>query len=185
MFWGRDGGYVWYGSLIAQGTQDTAAQLLLQPQYTDNPQNKVAVRTFHASNAGKWFSHRCSEGETVVMLYMGLIALGTQDTTAHLLLQSQYTDNIILHVCEWVIKNALQSCSTFHAPNASKWFPHRCSEEEMVVTLWYGSLIAQGTQEAAAQFFLQPQYTDNPQNKVAVRTFHAPNASRWFPHNCS
>ena len=42
-----------YGSLIALGTQDTAAQLLLQPQYTDNLQNKVAVRTFHAPNAGK------------------------------------------------------------------------------------------------------------------------------------
>ena len=30
-----------YGSLIALGTQDTAAQLLLQPQYTDNPQNII------------------------------------------------------------------------------------------------------------------------------------------------
>ena len=34
-----------YGSLIALGTQDTAAQLLLQPQYTDNPQNKVTPPT--------------------------------------------------------------------------------------------------------------------------------------------
>ena len=55
---------------------------------------------------------------------------------------------------------------TFHAPNASRLFPHRCSEEEIVVTLWYGRLIAQGTQGAVAQLLLQPQYTDNPQNII-------------------
>ena len=31
-----------------------------------------------------------------------------------------------------------------------------------VVMLWYEILNAQGTQDAAAQFLLQPQYTDNP-----------------------
>ena len=31
----------WYRRLVAQGTQDAAAQFLLQPQYTDNPQNII------------------------------------------------------------------------------------------------------------------------------------------------
>ena len=126
MFWGRDNGYA-----FALGTQKAAAQLLLQPQYTDNPYN------------------------------------------------------IILHVNESLQMHFKVAVRTFHAPNASRWFPHRCSEEETIVTLCYGSLIALGTQDTAAQLLLQPQYTDNPQNKVAVRTFHAPNAGKWFPHRCS
>ena len=34
-------------------------------------------------------------------------------------------------------------------------------ERHAVVTLWYGYLIAQGSQDAAAQLLLQPQHTDN------------------------
>ena len=47
------------------------------------------------------------------------------------------------------------------------------------------------TQEEAAQFLLQLQHIDNPQNislqmhfKLAVRNFHASNTSRWFPQEC-
>ena len=38
------------------------------------------------------------------------VALGTQDAAAQFLLQPQYTDNP-QNICEWVITNALQSCS--------------------------------------------------------------------------
>jgi len=46
-----------------------------------------------------------------------------------------------------------------------------------------------------AQFILQPQYTDKPQNtcggintnaqaKLKELQLHALNTSRWFPHRC-
>ena len=53
-----------------------------------------------------------------------------------------------------------------------------------MVTLLYGSLIALGTQEAVAQLLLQPQPSEHHSEslqkhfKVALGTFHAPNASR-------
>ena len=74
--------------LLDKVTQEAATQFILQPQYTDNFQNicegalqmhfKVAVRNFHALSAGRWFSHRCSEGcqGIAVVRWTGQLPLG-------------------------------------------------------------------------------------------------------------
>ena len=68
------GGWLFYTSCLIY-----IALLLLQPQYTDNPQNiwviamhfKIAVRTFHAPNASRWFPHRCSEDCQCIVVVRG------------------------------------------------------------------------------------------------------------------
>ena len=95
-----------YGYLIAQGSQDAAALLLLQPQQLTTFRTsvneslqmhfKVAVRTFHAPNlqAGDSLTDVLRERHAVVTLLYGyLIAQGSPDAAALLLVQPQHTDN--------------------------------------------------------------------------------------------
>ena len=82
---------------------------------------------------------------------------------------------------------------TFHAPNlqAGDSLTDVLRERRAVVTLLYGYLIAQGSQDAAAQLLLQPQQLTTFRTsvneslqmhfKVAVRTFHAPKCNQVIP----
>ena len=77
---------------------------------------KVAVRTFDALNTSRWFPHKCSEGETVViyaLVWKSNCTRKLKEPGKMQLPSSSYNHNTLNppNLCEWDITNALQYCS--------------------------------------------------------------------------
>ena len=104
------------------------------------------------------------------------------------------TEEMQLH-CSWCM------WSSNFSEKTSCCFNHRVItlianklERQLLWEVYFGmeDHLCKATWEGAAQFILQPQCTENPQNiwqklqkmhfKVAVRNFAALDASRWFPN---